>query len=960
MSARERPFKVEVLGTPVVDISTYVLSIDKCTDVGTGEPASAQIMINTQQGDFITETNSGATPLIDQYQDIRITIIDDNSATFSRIFYVDNIMPQQTITGQLTQLEMFARENYLSKVKMTGYYTFTHSIDMIKTIMSFYNTQRGTLQPEIVFETGSTANNDLVNYLEVPTFPVGTFDFGSQTNCYEALMQVITRLNLSVPAGGAGDFFELLFQEHPTDTGKIVCKIFSLGSKPTAPITVQGRHLETQSTSETKQPVQANIVVARGQADSGTYPPEIAEWTSRLDEFDNFPEWDNMTSYPRGAYVRLAGKLYQATDTTVAGVNPASPHPDVNWSLITHGDYIGSNFQRSPWTADKATLFKNYASNPNNALDVDFSSPAFPDSNLSVQDGDNYRNWADFRVVDLASIPTQYLYPATDDSATVTSRLPEGTRILVDASLGTLVAPLAAFRNDLIQLENGAWHLVHSPEYNDAIAVNTEANVYVWDVVITTRDPADRIMIPPPTDNLGWRSIQDTYLGLDCYHWPSKVECVDGFGVELQTGRLDSDNEKVLDDSGNPVTYSTNSAVAVEYTFTETTAITELFNQFAAHIDNFGRLVSRFLGPVGPVKTNPDIAFFINKDSYNYGWWMTLFEAPFPKSTYNSIGEKVGALYGGNADSNLSVLQLRNVNKASDGSIGYGSDHADELGEITGIHFWFQFMYKIEIPSLGTAVDVPNTADLTFRVAIYDTDSNVWTQDFNYRFLNDPQQIILPFSGFRIYRARDPWSLSPSSELSNFIGRELNITNIFQTQRIRRITIQWMGAYDEAGRYSAINTHLAITGLQQTLNSLFTLEAAKTTTRGTVDMFCFLKAPTAIAKHTNVAQRHLMEDIKEYPNVVNVEQLKNIAQADLDLATFRHDNFTVNTTAYCDLNAGDAVFYEEQDLISDTDKTGTPNTRKLAVSKINYTMPQGSSGSGGVIRHLTLVKRINA
>ena len=57
--------------TPV-DITDNVITIENMTDVGTGEINTAVIQLNARDGNFITETSSGNTPKINQFDRIYI------------------------------------------------------------------------------------------------------------------------------------------------------------------------------------------------------------------------------------------------------------------------------------------------------------------------------------------------------------------------------------------------------------------------------------------------------------------------------------------------------------------------------------------------------------------------------------------------------------------------------------------------------------------------------------------------------------------------------------------------------------------------------------------------------------------------------------------------------------------------------------------------------------------------
>ncbi len=82
-----------------IDITKFVVWIDRLTDVGTGEVNSAILVLNGDDGSFVENTHSATTPIIDQWTKIKITITDKNSNSYSRIFEVDTTMPQKAISG---------------------------------------------------------------------------------------------------------------------------------------------------------------------------------------------------------------------------------------------------------------------------------------------------------------------------------------------------------------------------------------------------------------------------------------------------------------------------------------------------------------------------------------------------------------------------------------------------------------------------------------------------------------------------------------------------------------------------------------------------------------------------------------------------------------------------------------------------------------------------------------------
>ena len=181
MSYIERPHEVRVIKDFLrlhrpdtddgsIDISEYVVHINKLTDVGTGEIASGHFMLNATDGQFITlhtkddlpvvtPTNPETTPKIDQYTEFYINLTDDygdGTRHFERIMYLDDELPQRTLEGQLFPLELYGREAYLKKIKITGWFWFITFADMVYTILKYYNAKKGQHQPFVYFKVGNT------------------------------------------------------------------------------------------------------------------------------------------------------------------------------------------------------------------------------------------------------------------------------------------------------------------------------------------------------------------------------------------------------------------------------------------------------------------------------------------------------------------------------------------------------------------------------------------------------------------------------------------------------------------------------------------------------------------------------------------------------------------------------------------------------------------------------------
>ena len=941
-------------GTDGTDISDKVISIDKFTDVGTGEIVSAKVMLDALYGDFVTESNSGDTPIISQYDLFKLEITDDADNSYSRYLIQDNRSPQKNDDGSFLVLELFGRERYLQKMYFPGHFYFISFRDMIVTIRDFYNANRGSNQPSI--RVSATDVNT------IPKHTYGIFEFGEETTVYDALMEVVKRLSLPVAAGGAGQFFGLTFSD--VSESSMFMRIRAQGSLPSDPITLE----KPITLTELKQPSQGNIVVVKGQQGSGSYPKEPALWRSLVEEFDNLPLWDDTIQYEKDAYVRYNDVIYQAKNNHSAA--NILPTVTASWSVTKFKDYIknytgSSDFQYSPLTQDKQAVWRNRCANAGgdtsdsdddnygNSFLVndlpDDTTPAFDalcvtDGNLVIRDRNAWRDWVDFRVASLSDIPTEYLYEATTDANTLQKRTYHGLRVLVDPAKGTITAPFTgndklghAYENSLVmQDRDGDWIVFRNAEqFDECSVISEEGRIYEYNLPLGTggvnNNRATR-NVTVSNSSLSWRNTSEVLLGNDCFHYPTVFENTDGLIGEDDTSIVTLDKSDTED-------YTDNSGIKIEYEFNESSTVEDAIRQILHH--NYIGLAITLLNAAGDALldfTSEVESKLYDIEIYNIGWWATLWEAPDPKCTFNGITEDMGELFGGDADNKRPVLDLLNLNQTPTGKTGYGNTDSDLLGPIDGIKLLFNFDVS--------GIDI-NTfrGDMPFRCIIYDLLGNVWVSDTTHRFQGDTYEMDFPLSSFRIYRARIQPGFTLSNAISRIINPELKITEIFERRLVKRINLQCMASYDDEGRYDPINWEAFL----RKVATVVTGTTVKYT--GIIDAFHFTKTPIAIARDTvdntnSVDHRHLMVPIKKYPGISNVVQLQKIADSELAIAKHQHDMWTAKYEDRADISAEHSVYMRDSDFISETDKTGTENTRKMIVKKITYSVGDRNNNSG--------------
>ena len=934
--------------TPIKD---FVRSIDKFAIVGS-DVSSAQIMLKSRDGAFITQSNIinsvATTPIIRPYDEFKITVHDPYKAAdapFSRIMIVDDRLPQQSDDGRLYQLELTGREVFLKGIKVTGHFFFTTYRDMLGYIIDTYNANKGSDAPEVELNTDA-----------VPAYAVNTFDFGWGQNCFDAILHVLKLLSLPVPAQGAGNFFESYWSEG-TAGDKIRCDIAPIGELGSDEVIVEGTDVTTEFYAGTWQPAEATIVVARGKQDTGRMPRELAEYNALIEEFDNFPAWDSTTNYPTGIYVRYLDRLWQAReDIDVSNLTPDDPSNNATqWRERKFYDYVAdrlgttraATWGYSPWTKRGQHLAAT--TNPTGDFNTGVTSRGIIDFNCTILDGPNYRNMVDFHVD--SNITSTNITSDIPSSYRENGAILEDTRILFTGTSinGDTVDSFGKeYADALVQYRSGKWIVFRDAQHADECFVYLEGMNYAFLRAFGTSYTTlrDRFTESPHADD-AWRPLVTgqfaPHFTLDNVHYPHAINQVTG----LVNPRPKSATADYTDDA----------AIEYVYNWSIGDAQLDLFNSLEGDYGVFSDILGLLGGALSQLE-----GLFSGHSAYNYGWWGTVFRAPWPPNATNS--QIMGSAY------KPPTLDLYNLNETPDGTTGFGTSESENLSPITGIHFLFNWdMGFAGQDDLSDFIRIPGpTGNQKFRMFIYDTESNVWVHDFTYRFLGDTEQFVLPLSGFHIYRARNPIDLTFSDAIRNLLNPELKILEIFEQRKVRHIGIAWLESYDQAGRFWPHNiTRTFALAVSQFGSGLYT--------RGTIDGFSFVTTPIAIAKYTSESEQnpnehsepplfsdiHKMQDIKEFPNVYNIEQLKKIAQAELQLSLFEKNNVTVRTRASTDLVPGNPAFFHAENVVDAAetdDSNSTPNTRKMAVKKINYTV-NAKDGPGGYQRYVTIKDRIN-
>jgi hypothetical protein len=966
MSFITKNYKVEYIisNTVHTDITDFIVSLDSLILQSTGKLAEGRITLNGEFGNFMTNANSGATPIIEQFDLIRVTIIgDDGTTEQQRVFEVTTDLAQIAFrSSYFLPIELEGRERNLSGVPFGGFFRNSTHKDMILEIRGAYNEQAKVGQPAII----STFDN-------VPDFNPNIWDFTQVDNCYDALLIVLDSLNLPVSAGGGGNryamYFDDVYNVLPTDIelafiDLIILKQGTNNGDGPYPVLQQNDEHPIRKIDKIKRPSTGTVVVARGRPKTAVSPQNYSLFIGRLEFYRALKQWDSLAAYPQNSYVTHDANVggwpqrWQANSNTLAGQEPGVSG---NWTAIDVGDYIG-DLQYSPFTVDKVGPIKNGFANPTGAFDTTSSnSIAVPDHNLSINDVrgtypdriGTFRDWVYFRTNDPSLARIQALgYDEYLKNGAGGLGYYNGFRVLVDDEQGALVAPfngndanglpfagnMAIFitpKHSIIQpigSQQGEWFVVREHQEFDQCAVYAESTIYEWNVdfdksQIGYRYPSDDRKRGGLLAVWKWRDISDIFLGNDCFHNPISVSNVQGLIPSILP------SGEPLNDIFN-VPYNDNSGIQVVFGFNqanETQDDRDVWFKFQKRIITGGQDGTEFVVQLGAAIFNT----FVTPQYTNMGWWF-VWPSPYPFSTYNGIGETVGELYGGNFASlnDHRYFDMFNIQYTTDGLSGWVHADSTDLSEITGVEFLFNYDIRVN------GVRIPLTGDVPFAYWCLDKFGTLWkSQKIMYRHLGETQEIKIEFGDLSpVFRGRTP--LGIDNILENIIVAEIEINEQFFKESVVFQGFQCETPYDEYGRYSPnlweqVIKPVTFDVFGQTGN--FDVDFI-----GIIDAYGFTKTPIAISTPNALAlERTIIPQFEDYQNIINVEQLQRFADASAQIEQWPYEQYTVEQGGINDLSLEDSVALFDPYLINEADQG--VNTRVVALREIHYSVPSDSA-----------------
>lgn len=976
MSIVTKNYKVEyvISNSSFTDITDFVYSLDEFILQSTGKISSAKITLNSEFGNFITNTNEDATPIISQFDLIRISIIGDDglfSEDATKVFEVTTDLSQnQGRSSYLLPIEMEGRERNLAGVPFGAFLRNATHKEILVQIRAAYNEQIKSSQPALTELSSS----------DVPDFNPNFWDFTQVDNCYDAFLAVVDNLDLPVDAGGGGNRYGLVFVDeyttYPTtiDLDSLQYKVIIQGSaNATIPTLLQNTTHPIRKIDRIKQASTGSVVVARGRPKTSMLPQNYPTFISKLEFYINIKLWDITIAYPVDSYVSWEQNVggypqkYQANAQTTAGDEPGISS---NWTTITVGDYIG-DIQYSPFTQDKRGPILNGFANPTGSFDTTSTDAVgIPDHNLVINDVDasgsttigTYRNWVIHRTNDSdpdnqPSSAQNYLWGSSGAYAFY-----EGFRVLVDSAVGTLsndfagsdsngvtfdgnIAEYRATVNTTVSSKEGEWFVVRETQDFDECAIYSQGKLYEYNVSFATADRVypgvDRRRGGSTSGTFAWREINEAFMGNECFHNPISVE--NGTGLVADNT---NEGEPLIDPDNN--NYNDNSSIVVTFGYNQANETQDERNVWFK-IDKTITTALSIVSPISTFLTNlTQTVFdtFTTPQYTNMGWWFA-WPVPYPLSIFNGITEDIGELYGG-IDSTLNnhrYFDLFNIQYTTTGLRGWTNDDSSDLSEITGVEFLFNFDITI------ASTRIPFTGDVPFAYWCIDDNGTVWkSPKIMYRHLGETQQIKIEFGDLSpVFRGRTP--LGIDNVLENIIVGEVEINEVFFKDKVVFQGFQCETPYDEFGRYSP---NLFEQIIKPVFFDIFSGGNSDVRFIGKIDAYGFTKTPIAISSATTFSsERTIIPQFEDFHNIVNIEQLQRYADSAVEVEQFQYEQYTIEQSGITDLALEDSIYLSDPYMISESD-SGSDNTRLLAVREIHYSVPADS----GLIRKLIGVKVI--
>ncbi len=824
----------------------------KDIDIGSGEVRSSSLRINADRGAFITDRNGGATPILDQFTKIQTTIIDSNSVTYQTIHEVDILHP--TLDGlQGKVLPVdLLGPEFYLQKTLFADQFFFKSMFIVSNGIINFYNTNKGILQSRVIE--SDADSSSGGFNDLPVFTANDYTFNiNEVSHYDGLVEVMDRGGSSVSAGGAGDFFEIGFESNPANFNEIKFRGFSSGNP----------------TDQTSIP---NI-----KSDNIVFNPAEQEGEIHATVGNVVGTWcaESIGTLPRqNADFIGALEAWRLFPEHI----PGSTYPEDSIILVINTvDAQGDNFH---YKANKDTAISPPV--PPTASNADWDQHTFVDFLATeVSIAGQYSFWTNNRDDEWKSNGANTTGTLQDDPPVDGSmKVWDSNQVKIDGEVNQTWVDVRALNEAAIGDAFKRNNVVYRGFRVLVDGVGTDEFLGFDNDIIQWSGTQWLIFKVPETNNL---------VGVD---------------DESRTYQFDTDSPGAWADVTTSLDQSNDVYHAV-YNITNTQGQNDKDNGAGGNFGEFSAVTFEFRNSI-----TDNVA--LTSPSFYRQFVGACFRVPFPFSNNILLGNSIGALYGDNDSLEPATFEAENMGLTSSGLSGFNNSEAEDLGPFDALTFFIKHEWRYQIDGSGNLVFF--AANFAYRCTLYDIDDTVVTHDFVIPFNNLWEPISLPITDFSTYKARAALAFGNIGQ--NIFLQELEVLNSFRWRNIKKISIHWLGPYDDQGRFAPQITLPFATTL---FDPGTLLPAGASNIKISIDSFQWSKPGLSISPpDTN---RPLQPQFFYEPFITNKFQNDQANLAKLEIYKFRHKEFEVTTVGFNDLRFGDSFFLENSDLVSDSDRT---------------------------------------
>lgn len=902
----------------------------KITEIGSGEIRSFALRLNADRGAFITDTNSGSTPILDEFDKIKVDSTDNNGNTFSAIYEIKTLHPTQDgLQGTVLPIDLVGPEQHLQLTHFADQFFFESAFDVAEQIITLYNTNKGSLQPTITGQTLEFGQIDSILVVDGGTGYVNgesvtiTGVISGANNATGTVVEtsggIIDSVTITNPGSGYINV-ELVTTTGASSSNALTAAVTFSGFNNFPMFTANDylfniRELTHYDGLMQTQDRMGSSVAAGGAGDFfETYFATVDEDEIEFQGFSSGNRPDQITipniidtnsvspgeeeggiEATRGTVTATwgadnIGTLPRQNQDFIGGLEAWQLFPEhLRTGIVTYPedsivlllnilDTQGDNIH---WKANKDTTI----SPPTTATDNADWDQYFFTSFLTTEVGtsDPYSLWTDGQNNAWKSNGARTDGAQNEDPPAFSTSLAvwdsnlvinDGTftRTWVDTKALNFAGINAVFKRNS-SVYRGFRVLVNGVGTDEFVGFDQDVIQWNGSQWLIFKEATTEALVAVDDEAVVYQFDTDTSNA-----WAdisgSLGQANDCYHAVLSIFNSQGINNKDDGASGN---FGDNSAVTHEFRYAKGDIVSSVFDQ--------ARYYRQFAG--------------IN------------LRVPFPFNSRN--GNTTGALYGDNDSLDPATFDANNMTFTASGLTGFNNTESEELGPLDAFTFALKAEWRFNDDGSGSLISKGN---IPFRCAMFDLDDTVVVQDFTLSFNNIWETVSLPLGNFQTYKARAPWSFGDLGQ--NIFLQELEILNSFRWRNIKKIAIHWLGPYDDQGRFQPWGQFdFLFPSFTDIISGFFVNDY---NFKLSIDAVQFAKPLLSVSPPVTTG-RSLQPRFFQEPLITNKFQLDQSNLAKLEIVQFRHKEFEITTEMRFDIPPGGSFFLENSKLISNSDRT---------------------------------------